>query len=200
MNGQSLTLEIARGIEFEEDLPPDLLPEKRRPQQAVQQVSVWRDLASLAIKIAVILVAFAFIFSFIYGLHRNTDPDMAPMVKDGDVVVFYRLDKGYAIGDLVLLRYEGEIVVRRVVAQAGDVVDITKDGLVINGSLQQEPEIFQTTRRYENKISFPLTVGEGQIFVLGDARENATDSRIYGPVDTSDTLGKAITIMRWRRL
>jgi len=46
----------------------------------------------------------------------------------------------------------------------------------------------------------PLTLGAGQVFVLGDARQNATDSRVYGAVNTKDTLGKVITVIKWRDL
>ena len=163
------------------------------------QPSVLKELGLLAVKIAVIAVSFILIFTFFYGVHRNMDPSMAPMVKSGDLVMFYRLSGDYAIGDLLLLDFQGERQVRRVVAGAGDTVDISADGeLLINGGLQHEPEIFQQTWRYENRVSFPLTVGEGQVFVLADARENAADSRIYGPVNTRDTLGTVITVIRRR--
>lgn len=162
--------------------------------------SVLKELAALILKIVIIAIAFILVFTFLYGFHRNTDPDMAPMVKTGDLVMFYRLDKNYAIGDLLLLDFQGERQVRRVVARAGDVVDITENGLSINGAIQQEPEIYYRTWPYENGATFPLTVGEGQVFVLGDARENATDSRVYGPVNTKDTLGTVITVIRRRGL
>jgi signal peptidase I len=122
------------------------------------------------------------------------------MIKDGDLIMFYRLDKNYAIGDILVLKYRGEYQTRRVVAKTGDIVDVTESGLSVNGVIQHEPEIYQQTSRYENDISFPLTVGENQFFVLGDARENATDSRVYGPVDARDTLGKVITVISRRNL
>jgi len=162
--------------------------------------SVLRELVLLAVKSIVISISFVLIFTFIYGFHRNTDPDMAPMVKDGDLVLFYRLNKDYAIGDLLLLDFQGLRQVRRVVAKAGDTVDITEHGLIINGGLQHEPEIFQQTWQYVNDVSFPITVEEGQVFVLGDARENAIDSRVYGAINTKDTLGTVITIIRRRGL
>jgi len=168
------------------------------PMSPEPRPSILRDLVSLLIKIAAIVLVFVLIFTLIYGLDRNTDPDMTPMVKDGDLVLFYRLDKNYEAGDLTLLDYKGKTEVRRVVAKAGDTVDITDEGLIVNGAAQQEPSIYQKTIRYEKGIDFPLTVGQGQVFVLGDARESATDSRIYGPVDVKDTKGKVITVMRRR--
>jgi len=162
--------------------------------------SAWRDLGLLALKVAVIAVVAVLVFTFVYGFNRNIEPGMDPAVKDGDLVLFYRLDKDYAAGDLVLLSYRGEPQVRRVVAKAGDIVDINDEGLLVNGGLQQEPDIYQKTQRYARGINFPVTVGAGQVFVLGDARENATDSRVYGPVNVKDTRGTVITLIRRRNL
>ena len=162
--------------------------------------SFLRDLGALAIKIVVISISFTLIFTFLYGFHRHSGPEMSPMIKDGDVVLFYRLDRAYDIGDLVLLDVQGQRQVRRVVAKAGDTVDITEDGLLINGGLQHEPDIFQETWRYANGITFPITVEEGQVFVLGDARQSAVDSREYGPVSTDNILGTVITVIRRRSL
>ena len=162
--------------------------------------SLLRDIGALAIKIAAISICFALIFTLLYGFHRHMGPDMSPMIRDGDIVLFYRLSKGHAIGDLILVDINGQRQVRRVVANAGDTVDITDDGLIINGGLQYEPEIYQQTWRYANGISFPITIDEGQVFLLGDARENAVDSREYGPVSIDSVQGNVITIIRRRNL
>ncbi len=159
-----------------------------------------RELLYLAIKILGIVLVFFLVFTFIYGVGRVTDESMSPAMREGDLVIFYRLDQAYSAGDVLLLEYEGKRQIRRVVAVAGDTVDITEEGLFINGALQQEPHIFESTARYENDLELPLTVGEGQVFVLADARENATDSRVYGIVDTHDTLGKVIALFRRRNL
>ena len=176
------------------------------PVAAVQQSApaaplapLWQEVLRFGLKLGGIMAAFALLLSFVYGLHRNTDPDMSPMVKDGDLVLFYRLDKEYAIRDILVLNYQGERQVRRVAARAGDTVDITEQGLIINGARQQEVEIYEETQRYADiGVTFPLTLQEGQLFLLGDARENAADSRVYGPVEIKDTLGKVITVMRRR--
>jgi len=176
------------------------LAENPDERERARQPTVWRELMNLGIKIAAIALVFVLVFTFFYGFYRNQAPDMAPIVKDGDLVLFYRLSKDYAIGDLLLLDFQGERQIRRVVAKAGDTVDITGDGLVINGAIQQEFYIFQRTERYEDRVPFPLTVEDGHVFALGDARENATDSRVYGAVDVKKTLGKAITVIRRRHL
>jgi len=159
-----------------------------------------RDILSLLIKIAVIAGAVFALFTFIFGVFQYTSASMDPHVKSGDLIMYSRFDTNYAAQDLIVLSYQGEMQVRRVVAIAGDTVDFETGGLIVNGSRQQEAGIFTETERYESEVSFPLTVPAGHVFVLGDHRPGATDSRIYGPVDAEDTLGKVTSVFRRRGL
>ena len=157
------------------------------------------DLLMLLAKVALIVLVFTLLFTFVFGIVRYGEPSMAPAIKDGDLVLFNRyVQSGYQVRDAIVLEVDGLTHVRRVVATAGDSVDITEEGLLINGSLQQEHEIYQKTERYQEGGEFPLTVPEGQVFVLGDSRAGATDSRIYGCVEISGTKGKVMTVIRRR--
>lgn len=176
-----------------------LCESNEKQRQAQRHQSVWKDLAFLLVKIASIGLALLLLSTFLFGVVRYQEPSMAPAIKDGDLVLFYRYSgAGYLPQDVIVLDYGGHRQARRVVAAAGDTVDITDGGLIVNGALQQEPEIYQKTERYQEGVSFPLTVPEGQVFVLGDSRIGATDSRIYGCVKIEDALGKVITLIRRR--
>ena len=159
-----------------------------------------QDILHLLLKIAIILMALFLLFTFMFGIHRTTDNSMSPAIQEGDLVIFYRFDKNYAATDTLILDYNGTKQVRRVIAVAGDVVDIVESGLVINGSLVQEPNIYQDTLRYTDGVSFPLTVGPEQVFVLGDGRKDSVDSRLYGVVNIRDVFGKVMTIIRRRNI
>ncbi|MCU6761099.1 Signal peptidase I S [uncultured Roseburia sp.] len=154
------------------------------------------DLMYLLLKILLIAAVMGMMFFFVFGTARCSDDSMSPAVKAGDLVIFYRLYKDYKAGDVVVLEQDGEKQIRRVAAVAGDTVDITEEGLVINGYLQQETGIYEETLAYTEGITFPLTVKTGEIFVLGDRRENAKDSRIYGCVEIQDTYGCAGIMIR----
>jgi signal peptidase I len=161
--------------------------------------TLWKDLLMLLAKIAAIVLVFVLLFTFLFGAIRYSEPSMAPAVKDGDLVLFYRYTRsGYLPQDVIVLRRGKRKQIARVAAREGDMVDITQAGLLVNGALQQELEIYQKTERYQEGVDFPLTVPKGQVFVLGDARKNATDSRVYGCVEIKDTLGKVMTIIRRR--
>jgi signal peptidase I len=106
----------------------------------------------------------------------------------------------YSHSDVLVAQYQGRTTSFRVVATAGDQVDIREDGLYVNGYLQLEENIYEKTERFSEGVEFPLTVGEGEVFVLGDSRENSTDSRIFGPISIVETYGKVITIIRRRSI
>ena len=166
----------------------------------VAEPSVLKELLFLLMKIATIVIVVVLLFTFMFGIHRNIGSSMYPAIKDADMVLFYRLNKEYVAKDILILSFEGEKQVCRVVATAGDTVDITEEGLVINGALQAEEQGSIRTIRYEGRVDFPITVAEGEVFVLADNRGNATDSRVYGAIRAEDTLGKAIMILRKRDL
>ena len=172
----------------------------RQVREVPQLPPLWREILNLAIKIVVITAIFVLVFNFIYGFHRSADTDMVSMIKSGDLVMFSRLDKNYPKGSIVILKYQDEYQLRRVAAVSADTVNITDDGLVINGATEQESEIYQKTRQYESGTQLPVTLGKDQVFILGDARGNVKDSRKYGPVDTKNILGKVMVILRKQNL
>lgn len=166
-----------------------------------QQPSLLSDLLFLLLKIGIIALFVVIIFTFFFGIVQVRDNAMDPAVKDGDLVIYYRLDKNYVASDLAVLEKQGKTQVRRVVGIEGDKIDINRDnGLEINGYPQQEDNIYTETLPVVGKTKFPLTVGTEQVFVLGDNRKYAVDSRTYGCVDKSDTKGKVIAVIRRRSL
>ena len=169
---------------------------KKRPKK--QRSPLLADLLHLVGKLVLIAVILVSLYVFLFGLIRYQGTDMKPAIKDGDLVVYYRLDKSYQVGDLAAYGYKDKTYIGRVVASGGDVVDITENGLTVNGSLQQESDIDTDTLLYEEGINFPITVPKDHIFVLGDNREQALDGRIVGAIPSQKTYGKVVMLMRRR--
>ena len=167
-------------------------------QDTPQRPSLAHDLLMLALQLAAIALGIVVTFSFVFGLMRVTDPSMEPRFQDGDLVLFYRIDKRYLVRDVVVFERDGLPTSGRVVAQAGDTVNIDSQGLVVNGAHQQEQGITDETTQVADGVTFPLTVPEGAVFVLGDNRDEAVDSRIVGCVPADQTLGKVIGLFRRR--
>ena len=68
--------------------------------------------------------------------------------------------------------------------------------LLINGSVVAEPDIYEQTPRYDNSVQYPLTLADGEYFILCDARAGARDSRWFGPVRTGEIRGRVIALLR----
>jgi signal peptidase I len=138
------------------------------------------------------------VFTFVFGLARISGESMYPRLRDGDLILYYRLDRNYSQGEVVTFRINGNRRTARVVATGGDVVDITEEGqLLVNGNVQEE-EIFYPTEKASAGITYPCTVEEGSYFVLCDFRTASTDSRDYGTISGKDISGKVITLLRRR--
>lgn len=95
-------------------------------------------------------------------------------------------------GDIVIINGpESELrLVKRVVAVAGDTIEIKDGRLVLNGIPQQEP--YAKGRTLPLGMELPYTVPEGHVFVMGDNREHSMDSREFGPVALSSLEGRAV--------
>ena len=164
----------------------------------IRRNSLAYDLIMLLVKIGAIALGVIVVFSFVFGAMRVSDPNMEPSFQDGDLVFFYRIDKRYAARDVVVYERNGFATLGRVVARGGDTVNIDSQGLIVNGAHQQEQGIVDDTTQVADGVTFPLTVPEGSVFLLGDNRDEAVDSRIVGCVPVEQTLGKVIGLFRRR--
>lgn len=164
-----------------------------------QRMLLYR-IGGLLLKLGIFAVSALLVFGYLFGLTRVANQNMRPSFQDGDLILFYRLADLYLADEVVVVEYGDERLLERVIAVAGDEVDLTPDGLSVNGALVVEPRALGETTRFEGGESFPLTVPQGKIFVLGDNREHAIDSRIFGCVDVDDVYGRVIGVFRRRNL
>ena len=96
---------------------------------------------------------------------------------------------------------EKTLLVCRVVAKPGDTVEVTEDArLMVNGNAMVETNIFYPTPEYTGFVEYPVTLGQGEYFVLADYRNGGADSRFFGTVKENEILGSVITILRRNNL
>ena len=175
-------------------------PAEEKSEEKKQLRFLLNQFLMLLLKLAVFAVMAIILFGYVFGLTRSSGLGMEPAFRDGDLILYYRITGTCSADEVLVVRYHGEKLLERVVAVAGDEVDITEHGLMINGAPVQETDVRGETTRFEEGVSFPLRVPEGKVFVLGDNREHATDSRIFGCVDTDDVYGRVIGLFRRRNL
>ena len=109
------------------------------------------------------------------------------------------LEKDYAKNDVVVYERSGTLRVGRVLARGGDIVTLSESGVVeVNGSAQGGGILYPTYPK--SLLSYPYAVPEDSVFILGDCRTQAEDSRDFGPVQCSAVKAKVITLIRRRGL
>ena len=135
-----------------------------------------------------ILVAMLFLPVLrIYGQSMNNT------LVSGELVVSLK-GASFETGDVVAFYYNNNILVKRVIANSGDWVDIDLDGNVyVNQQKINEPYIKEKAYG-EPDIDFPYQVPEDRIFVLGDNRAVSVDSRSssVGCVSSEQIVGKIV--------
>ena len=86
--------------------------------------------------------------------------------------------------------------VKRVIGLPGDTINIKNNTVYVNDQAIDEPYLDENvfTNKTGAVLSFPFTVPEGQYFVMGDNRENSSDSRQWGTVPEENIIGRSIFI------
>ncbi len=141
--------------------------------------------------IAILIATLALPVLQIYG------SSMTPSLTDGDVVVTVKGSE-FTQGDIIAFYYNNKILVKRVIAFAGDWVNIDEEGNVfINDRLLDEPYVSEKALGDCN-ITLPYQVPDGKLFVMGDHRATSADSRntAVGCVAEEQVVGR-VTLRVW---
>lgn len=163
------------------------------------RLAVREGYISLLGRVVFIAAAAWLLFSQVFLLMQARGTDMFPAVKDGDLLIGYRLQKDYEQENVVVYKRDGKSYVGRVVAKSGDNVSITDEGsLVVNGVVKSGEIMYPTYVR--EGVNYPYTVPENRVFILADYRTQAQDSRDFGAVELKDVQAKVITVLRRRSL
>jgi len=167
-------------------------------KKQVKRKELYEWVQALVSSVLVVVLIFTFVIRLI-GVDGHS---MLPTLQHGDrlLVLNSALCGDYEYGDIVIVRKDSfmhQPIVKRVIATEGQTVDIdfTTGSVWVDGQLLDEPYINELTFTYEG-LDFPVTLGEGEVFVMGDNRNASDDSRnpLLGPIDERYIIGKAVIL------
>ncbi len=152
------------------------------------------------IKCVLLTAIFMAVFRFVLGAHIQHGYGMNPHIKDGDLLITYKLE-AYRVGDAVEYRdpITGKTAVSRIVAIGKAEIQITEMGeLLINGYISEDGVFYPTRIVEDSEVTFPYHMSEDGYFLLDDFRIQGSDSRVFGEVTKDDLLGKVVYVFRRR--
>lgn len=120
-----------------------------------------------------------------------TGSSMTPSLSDAEIVVCLK-SKKFDTGDVIAFYFNNKVLVKRVIAKAGDWVDMDDMGKVfVNGDPIDEPYV-DSLAVGNCDIDLPYQVPESRLFVMGDHRSVSIDSRCsaVGTISTDEIIGK----------
>lgn len=166
------------------------LPARHR---ALGEVYEWVESCVLAV------VCILLLFTCLARTATVSGPSMMPTLQNGDQLLL--LQAGYhqpQHGDIIVIdrtQSDEPPIIKRVIGCAGDEIDIDFSSHEVrrNGELLKEDYINEPTA-LSYDVTFPVTVPDGAVFVLGDNRNHSMDSRAgeIGMVDLRRVMGKAV--------
>ena len=141
-----------------------------------------------------VVAAAAVIISMLFlPVLRITGTSMEPTLKS-DQLVMCRKRSNFERRDIIAFYYNNQILVKRVIAVSGDMVEIKTDGTVyVNSSKIDEPYVEEKSLG-ECNIDMPYEVPEQKVFVMGDNRATSVDSRstTIGCISEEAVIGKVV--------
>ena len=159
----------------------------------IRTVGIW------AFKI-ILICLLALVIVFYFGRQvKNSGDSMRPAVLDGDIVLVNRMIYDASKpkrGDIIVFKPNGNenarSYIKRIIGLPGETVQIVGSDIFINGQILEEDYGLEPIQ-YANRASEPITLGEDEYFVLGDNRNDSSDSRdpAVGNVKRSQIVGKA---------
>ena len=151
----------------------------------------------LLIPLSLLLFLVVLVFYVFFTAITVRGESMEPTLLNGDRLLVTKSYKVPARGDIVVFKTldranREEDLVKRVIAVPGDTVEVRQGIALVNGAVEQTRGI--RTSPYDNTYVQPAVVPPGHVFVLGDNRPIALDSRGLGPVPSFSIKGKAVYV------
>lgn len=172
---------------------PDLSLLEAELEREQYKNSFGQVLKSTVFSLLVVAAVSVLIAVLLLPVLQISGTSMTESLQDEDIVVALN-SKKYKTGDIIAFYYNNNILVKRVIAAAGDWVNIDKDGNVyVNDELLDEPYVSEKALGDCN-ITLPYQVPDGRCFVMGDHRATSVDSRntAVGCVSNDMVIGKIL--------
>ena len=139
----------------------------------------------------IIVVVVVLIRTFIVTPVQVVGTSMVPTLSDKQILVLKKYDKEFDRFDIIVFNYNDSTLIKRVIGLPGEHVEYKDNKLYINGKKVEEDFIDDTTNDFDlSELDYKI-IPEGYYFVMGDNRNNSTDSRFIGLIKEDQIKGSS---------
>jgi signal peptidase I len=199
------------------ELPIQPAPAQRQVERPAERNAVWEVVETLILAVLIFVAVRSVVLNFrVDGLSMEPTLDTGEMLLVNrqiyfhfdaynvvDWLPFVEHDEQKIVypfhppqrGDIVVLHPPidgGKPYIKRVIGLPGETVSIHDGAVYINGERLDEPYLNGVATTWAGSIrAEELTIEDDEVFVMGDNRNNSTDSRVFGPIEIDEIIGKA---------
>lgn len=184
------------------------MAEEAKEENSAPKTDWKKELWDWVKAIAIAFVVAYLLKTFVLTLAKVQGPSMEPTLQSADRLYVNKLFYTPEKGDVVIVESDDmneRFWIKRVIATEGDTlyIDFSTGDVYVNDEIIDEPYIKEKTAlvgayisnlisRGEYSRENPIVLGENEVFVMGDNRNNSRDSRFEGPFKEEDIVGHAV--------
>ena len=168
-----------------------------------QSPGILRTFVSLLVMVAFVFGLSWVLRTYVFQAYEIPSGSMEDTIMTGDRLFYEKITYYFEEpqrGDIIAFadpEIPSRILTKRVIATGGETVDLIDGQVYVNNVPLNEPYADgepsePLTPAYGTEITYPYTVPEGELWVMGDNRTNSQDSRYFGAIDVSSVTGKAL--------
>lgn len=177
--------------DLQNQLDEESVPEETRKQKRKRE---YRNTIKHIVEVLVVTAAISVLLATLFfPILKVSGVSMEPTLENGQIIVLEKSGK-FETGDLIGFYYQNKILLKRIIGQAGDYINIDASGNVYVNDVKLDEPYLNETALGDCDIELPYQVPDGKIFVMGDNRSKSVDSRskLVGCVSEEQVVGRVM--------